>query len=304
MKKIALGFSLLVAAAICLVSWRNGPASAKAPAAKKKILFIAGACSHGAGEHEFKAGCNLLANELTAALPGKLETVVYNTWPPDPQAFENVSAIVLYMDGADGHPAISHLGELDALMKKGVGLACLHFAVEVPYGKPGDSFKDWIGGYFEVNWSVNPIWNADFKTLPRHEITNGVKPFAIKDEWYYHMRFREEMKEVTPILSAVPSDELYEKPYGPRTNNPVLRSEKGSAQVVAWATERPDGGRGFGFTGAHYHRNWLNNDFRKLVLNALTWTAGVAVPKKGVNSPTPGEEEIKANLESKPCGKK
>ena len=25
--------------------------------------------------------------------------------------------------------------------------------------------------------------------IPEHETTRGVKPFEVKDEWYYHMRF-------------------------------------------------------------------------------------------------------------------
>ncbi len=49
---------------------------------------------------------------------------------------------------------------------------------------------------------------------------------------------------------------------------------------MAWAAERADGnGRGFGFTGAHFHRNWQNDDFRKLVLNAIAWTAHAEVPQ-------------------------
>ena len=60
---------------------------------------------------------------------------------------------------------------------------------------------DSIGGYFEMYHSVNPHWTAKFDSFPDHPITRGVKPFAINDEWYYHMRFRPEMKGVTPILS-------------------------------------------------------------------------------------------------------
>ena len=44
--------------------------------------------------------------------------------------------------------------------------------------------------------------------------------------------------------------------------------------------ERPDGGRGFGFTGGHFHRNWGDPNFRKLVLNAILWTAGLDVPSR------------------------
>ena len=65
-----------------------------------------------------------------------------------------------------------HLEEMEALTKKGVGLVCLHYAVEVPKGQVGDKFLDWIGGYFEANWSVNPHWTATFAKLPEHPITS------------------------------------------------------------------------------------------------------------------------------------
>ena len=51
------------------------------------------------------------------------------------------------------------------LAKQGVGIVCLHYGVEVPKGEAGDKFLDWIGGYFETDWSVNPHWTANFKEL-------------------------------------------------------------------------------------------------------------------------------------------
>ena len=64
-------------------------------------------------------------------------------------------------------------------------------------------------------------------------------------------------------------------------------------------TCRPDGGRGFGFTGAHFHNNWANDDFRKLVLNAILWVAKADVPKGGVKSQVT-EEMLAQNLDAKP----
>jgi len=67
---------------------------------------------------------------------------------------------------------------------------------------------------------------------------------------------------------------------------------------VMWAYDRPDGGRGFGITGAHYHKNWADDNFRKVVLNALLWISKVEVPKDGVaSSVTP--EQIMMNLDDK-----
>jgi len=64
---------------------------------------------------------------------------------------------------------------------------------------------------------------------------------------------------------------------------------------VAWAYERPGGGRGVGFTGGHYHWNWGHDDLRKLMLNAIVWTAGADVPRNGVASKSPTLEELEAD---------
>ena len=55
---------------------------------------------------------------------------------------------------------------------------------------------------------------------------------------------------------------------------------------MAWASVRPDGGRGFGFTGGHVHWNWGNPNFHKLVLNAIVWCARDSVPTGGVSDKT------------------
>jgi hypothetical protein len=68
--------------------------------------------------------------------------------------------------------------------------------------------------------------------------------------------------------------------------------------LLAWAVERPDGGRGFGFTGGHFHKNFGNEDFRKLVLNAIAWTAKLEVPSDGIKS-TVTAEELSKNLDPK-----
>ena len=73
--------------------------------------------------------------------------------------FEGARALVFYMDGGPTHPIIQgdHLQKIGRLMKKGVGLACLHYAVEVPKDKGGKEFLEWLGGYYETGYSQNPI---------------------------------------------------------------------------------------------------------------------------------------------------
>lgn len=278
-------------------SWQNS----KILKEKKKIVFIAGACSHGPGEHEHIAGCRLLANELNKNMGDAAEAIVYDLWPTDTTVLNDASTIVMYMDGGEGHLALRHLKHLDALMKKGVGIACLHYAVEVPNNIGGPEFKNWLGGYFETFWSVNPTWDAEYKSLPKHPVTNGVTPFTLKDEWYYHMRFQDNMKTVLPILTAIPPASTLDRKDGPHEGNEFVRKELGKPQHMSWVTERKDGGRGFGFTGGHYHKNWGNENVRKLVLNGIAWTAKINIPAKGVATSQLSDADLTANLDSKPC---
>ncbi len=270
-------------------------------AADKKIVLIAGNPSHGPGEHEHRAGC-LLIKSCLDKIPGLSSIVYSNGWPLDATAFEGADAIIIYADGGDGHPAIQkdHLKLLGALMNKGVGLGCIHYAVEVPAEKGGPEFLQWIGGYFETYRSVNPHWDAEFNSFPAHPITSGVSPFKTRDEWYYHMRFPEGMRDVTPILTALPPDGTRGKPgtNDPHGGNPEVQSHKGEPEHVMWAIQRPDGGRGFGVTGAHFHRNWGNDNFRKAVLNAVVWISKMEVPTQGVPSSV-SAEELAANLDPK-----
>ena len=239
-----LGLGLFLAGQTAFVQ----PAPGQAPArsgGKTKIVFVAGPPSHNYSEHEDYAGCLLLAECLRSGLPNVETVVCRNGWPKDPKVFGGAAAIVVFADGGQMSPMLPHLEQIDKLMKQGVGLTCLHYATIMPKGRPGDLMKDWLGGYYETFWSVDPFWNADFKRLPAYPITRGVKPFRIVDEWYYNMRFLDGMEGVTPILTAVPPDSTRMGPNSPHDGNPTVRSQKGRAEHVAWARVRPDGGRRF-----------------------------------------------------------
>ena len=256
-----------------------------------KIVLVAGRQSHGKGEHEFFAGCAVLMR-LLQQQPGVFPVMARDGWPKNPQTFEGAKAVVFFMDGGGGHPIIrprEHLEEVQKLMDAGVGFVNLHYAVEYPKDY-SDRILKWLGGYYETGYSVNPHWKADIKVLPEHPITHGVKPFALVDEWYYNIRFVPDMKGVTPILKAVPPDNT--------RRTAAAKEHQGREEILAWAFDRPTGGRSFGFTGAHFHRNWGDDSFRRLVVNAILWTAKLNVPKDGAKvllSP----EDLNQNLDRK-----
>ena len=280
--------------------------------ADKRIVLIAGRPSHPPGMHEFRAGCLLLQKAL-ASVPGITVQVYDGGWPSkmvdgaradDSAALDNADAVLIFSDGGRGNPAIQgdRMKVVDALAARGAGLGFAHYGVEVPAGPPGEAMHRWIGGYYETNWSVNPMWKPAFDKFPNHPITRGVGPFATHDEWYFNMRWTPDpaaKARVTPLLVATPSDEVRKGPYvSPRGPYEHIIADSGRAETMMWVYERPDGGRSFGFTGGHTHANWGDPNQRKVMLNALLWIAKVEVPAGGVRDQiTPAD--LTMNLDDK-----
>jgi hypothetical protein len=286
---------------ILLLTASLGLATAHAAGPVKNIVLIAGKPSHPPGMHEFRAGAMLL-QQCLANTPGVKVTVYTNGWPDGANAFDGADAVVIYADGGAKNPAVQedHKQILSDLAKRGVGLGFMHYGVEVLAENGGPEFLRWIGGYYENNYSCNPMWSPEYKKFPNHPVTRGVKPFSNHDEWYFNMRWPETMKGITPILVATPSDTVRKGPYvSPKGPYPHIVAASGREETLMWTFERPDGGRGFGFTGGHTHANWGNDSQRKVVLNALLWVAKAEVPKNGVESKvTP--EQLAANQDPKP----
>jgi len=256
----------------------------------KKIVFIGDAGTHGPpGNHEFVAGSILMARTLNAAYPN-VHAVVHSSknWPKD---LSHADAIVVGLN--HGKRAATD-AEIFGAVRRGAGFMAIHFGVEVNKGEQGKNYLDWLGGYFETFWSVNPWWTPNFKKFPKHPITCGVEPFSVRDEWYYHMRFVNDLKGFTPILSDVPPiNTVREKPSGRGGNPDVFKAvSAGEPQHMAWAYERPDGGRGFGFTGLHRHENLGNDSFRTVLLNAVAWITELEISEDGVPSKTPSKDDL------------
>ena len=144
-----------------------------------KIVIVAGRLSHGPGDHEFFAGSAILM-KLLQQTPGVFPVMARDGWPKNEKIFEGAKSVVFYMDGGGGHPIIqkTHKEFVQKLMDNGVGFVNLHYAVEYPKSQ-SEHVLDWLGGYYETGFSTNPHWKADFKSMPAHPITRGVKPFNI-----------------------------------------------------------------------------------------------------------------------------
>jgi hypothetical protein len=259
----------------------------------KGIVLLAGPRSHGYGEHEHPASCQLMADRLNR-IDG-IEATVVLSWPADESLLHNTDALIVYADGGSQHPLNGHFEKLATLLRGGLGLGLLHYALVVEGDEPRRQMLEGLGGYYEPNWSVNPMWTADFGELHDHPVTRGITPFALNDEWYYHMRFRPEMRGVTPLLTTLPTADSLSRPDGPHSGNPHVRKavlDEKQPQHLAWCVERGDGGRGLGFTGLHWHWNWAHDGFRTFLLNAACWLAHAPVPKAGIRSPRPTLDDL------------
>jgi quinoprotein glucose dehydrogenase len=253
-----------------------------AAAKTKKVVFLAGKKSHAPGEHEYEKGLRLLAKclETSPNRKGFRTEVHLNGWPEDPKTFDDADTIVLYCDGSDrsetDDPLLigDRLEVLGRQMRRGCGLVLLHYATFAPVRRGGPEYLEWVGGFFDYETGSAPNhWYSRIRVAettavpatPNHPICRGLTPFRLREEYYYNMRFRANDPRRVPILNTSIPDE-------PQT------------QTVAWAVQRQDGGRGFAFTGGHFHSNWQVENFRKMVLNAIVWTAKGDVPKEGVQS--------------------
>jgi ankyrin repeat protein len=246
MKNIWLILSLVTVASVY----------AKSPTS---VLLISGEPSHGPGEHEFPAGCAVLAKALNESGLNLEATVHSGSWP-EPELLIEINAIVVYCDGNEDHLLLSRVSELEALAERGVGMVFLHYALDGIPGRFDETLLDTVGAYYHDQESSNPLWTLKEAKITAHPVTRGVNPFELKDEYYYNLTFG----DITPLLQAIPPEE-------------------GQAHTLAWTY----GNNAFGFTGGHYHSSWLQPDFRKLVLNGIIWAAGLDVPEGGVESIDP-----------------
>lgn len=266
---------------------------------KRKIVLVAGVKSHGPegnGVHDYPWSVRLIKAMLDHSNVSGLVDVEYhlNGWPKDESTLDSADTLVIISDGRDGdkYSEAPHLisdervAFVDKQMKRGCGLVTFHFSTFAP-NKYAESVLKWNGGFFQWETDGQRKWFSNIKEMeapltldaPAHPASSGVQPFKLKEEFYYDIKFKADDKALTPLCSV-----------------PALPGRDASGRVVAWALERLDGGRGFGTTTGHYYKNWKDDNFRKLILNAIVWTAKVEVPKSGVEAKFYENDELKKML--------
>jgi hypothetical protein len=228
--------------------------------------------THPPEAHEYMAGVRLVARMLEQFPSLKVQVVQADSpWPEGPELLSHADGVFLYLtEGArwlTADPARQQAFE--KLAARGGGLVALHWAMGSKVAEPTPAFVKLFGACHggpdrKVRVTDVPVSVFD----KAHPITQGLSEFQLPDEWYY------QLKRVTP----------------PQRVTPLLQTQlDGKDEMVAWAYERPDGGRSAGFTGLHYHANWKNENYRRLVVQEILWSVKEPVPNGGAKVDLPAE---------------
>ncbi len=222
----------------------------------KRLLLIAGPPDgHPPQTHEYVAGLKVL-HELLSERPGvALRTVIADeAWKDGPELLDGSEAVVLFRsEGAKWCSAdANRLAAFQRLAERKGGFAVLHWGMGTKAAEPIPNFTALFGAchggpdrqYRVLETTLTPV-------TPAHPITRGISPIKIRDEFYYALK--------QPATAVAPQ--------------PLLQIDiDGQPQTVAWAWDRPDGGRSFGFSGLHFHENWQQPGYRTLVKQGVLWT--------------------------------
>lgn len=251
---------------------------------KTRVMIVVGPSKHPVGTHEVAAGGRVIQYLLEHAegVPPIAAEVFYR-WPESQATLDSAATIVFLGDLFPGEtlkePA-KVKADLARMIQRGCGMVCVHYATGLraehvsPEG--GHPLLGWIGGYFATGCkhhkSVARICPATLTPESiDHPVLRGWKAFSFEDEPYWNNYFGKggPAKNVTPLVST------------------MLPPEAPRKEIVVWAVERADGGRGMGIVVPHFFHNWRIEDLRTLMLNGIVWTAKLPVPSKGVKSSLP-----------------
>ncbi len=299
---------LLVAAMVLVLA---GALSVSAQPGAKRVLIIVGPSNHAPGTHEVAAGGRLMKHclENMDGLSG-VRADVHQQWPADRAVLDAADTVVFI---GDLFPPMrlpesaAILEDLRGMMRRGCGIVVVHYATGLLAEDVAEDgahpMLDWLGGYFATrckhHQSVARIYPSATITpgAPDHPICRGWKEFSLHDEPYIQLYFggpgNRPASNVTTIATS------------------MLPPETPAREIVAWAVERPDGGRGFSVVMPHFYKNWTVDDLRKCILNGIVWTAGIEVPAGGVSTASPdlasfqpeSVEPLPRKIEPKPVSK-
>jgi type 1 glutamine amidotransferase len=263
--RIEMPYSRVAFVLVCLVLSLVGTLGHADDVKAKRVLLLGQSPDdHPPGTHEYLPGMRILAKCLQD-VPG-LEVEVIRAdgaWEDGPDLIRKADCVVLFLaEGAKWmHEDPRRLEAFAQLAAREGGLVALHWGMGTRESEYIDGFLRLFGGchggpdrkYKVVETQVR-VADSD------HDIVRGVAPLMLREEFYYQLKLID-AKRVRPILQT---------------------TIDGKNETVAWAWQRADGGRSFGFSGGHFHHHWSRIEYRRLMSQAVLWTLKLPVPKDGL----------------------
>jgi type 1 glutamine amidotransferase len=248
-----------------VIALAAGPVAVAADPPKKILLVGSPADEHPPRTHEYMAGVDLLAKCLKP-VPGAEVTVVKadGPWRDGPELVGRSDCVVIFLtEGAKWLSADeARLAAFRRLAERGGGLVCLHWGMGTREAGPVEAFVRLFGGCHGGPDRKHKVVEAAVTVAdPKHPAAAGIGDFTVREEFYYRLKFAKPDGSVKPVL---------------------LAEIDGAKETVAWAWDRPDGGRSFGFSGLHFHDNWKRTEYRRLTAQGVLWAAKVPVPAGGL----------------------
>ncbi len=254
---------------LCVLLSISGALFAGPP--KTLLLVGQGPDGHPPTTHEYVAGLKILKRCLEPVSDLKITMVrADEPWKEGPKLLEGADGVVLYLsEGAKWMQTDpKRLESLQKLARRGGAIVGLHWAMGTKDAKYVDGCLNLLGGCHGGPDRKYAVLETGVEPNAMHPIASGIAAFRIKDEFYYRLKFTQAGK-ITPVMQA---------------------RIDGNEETVAWAWERPDGGRSFGFSGLHFHANWRTPEYRRLVCQGVLWTMKMPIPKSGLAVEVPDAE--------------
>jgi len=256
-----------LALSVALLTLLAVPLLADEPAAPKRLLLLGqGPDGHPQATHEYFSGLKIVKKCLDRVKT--LDAVLVEADEPfraGPDLIDKADGVVLFLsEGAKWmQQEDARLAAFQRLAARGGAFVGLHWATGCREARYIEKYVQLLGGChggpdrkYAVVTATTEIADAT------HPVVTAIAAVMLEDEFYYRLKFAKPEGSITPLL-RVPID--------------------GEPHTVAWAWERPDKGRSFGFTGLHFHRNWSQPGYRRLVAQGIVWSLRLPVPAAGLD---------------------
>lgn len=231
----------------------------------KLLLIGQGPDGHPRSTHEFMAGIRILEKCLAPIGGIQVSTAQADEpWPEGPKLIGQADGVVMFL--TQGSRWMQNdprrYDALTRLATRGGAIVALHWAVGAQDGKYVEGQLKLLGGSRGGPKRKYTTLTADVKIADaKHPITLGIRPFRVRDEFYYRLNFVDATPGIRPVLKV---------------------NIDGNDETVCWSWQRPDGGRSFGFVGLHFHKNWQLSEYRRLVTQGIVWSLKQEIPSKGL----------------------